>query len=536
MMSTKEDSGILRDRAMLLRRQMQGRCIFLSIFVILMVQIWASRDQWFFGDEFSIFADRRQSMAPIDLLFTPHNEHWSTLPIIKDLILYKIFGFSTYLPYLIAALIVHAAISFFIYIIGRQHNVSEKVLVPLVTLFSIAYFGSENVLWGFQFGFISPLAMFLASGILIFKDFKYSREISSLLMIFSVASSGTSIAFLIAMFLFLAINRKFKDAVIVTLPAALLFLVWRSYFSVSPNFPSKDSLYESVLTYWNYLVAGGTSSLESFVKIPGSGATLFFSVSILLVVAGNWKGKYSFPTFVALAGYISFLIFAYSRAGLGIEQAKASRYSYLFVLCVAPIVIIWIDKLMKRLKTDYFVYAVSIVTLSVVGMSQFLYNESSEAKRENQLRGTLMVSAQIALGSEEFLPGSLPDPIYAPEFTIENTIEMLRDGAFDSTIPGEKSELAARTNTQVAIIENDAFIDNDSEFTCIFQENAKSDDLQGIFRILSPNPVELVFRLTGNTNNTLSRQLDSSSNGYTVELMSQELVAQATGLNVTICR
>jgi hypothetical protein len=54
------------------------------------------RDHWFFLDDWDFIVNRH--VGSLGELFRPHNEHWSTLPIIVYRGLYQVFGTRTYLP------------------------------------------------------------------------------------------------------------------------------------------------------------------------------------------------------------------------------------------------------------------------------------------------------------------------------------------------------------------------------------------------------------------------------------------------------
>ena len=62
---------------------------------------------WFGGDDWFILLDRRVSPGPGQLgLFEPHNEHWSTVPILAFRALDALVGVREYWPYVVLLVVV----------------------------------------------------------------------------------------------------------------------------------------------------------------------------------------------------------------------------------------------------------------------------------------------------------------------------------------------------------------------------------------------------------------------------------------------
>ncbi|MFN2556348.1 MAG: hypothetical protein ABR592_05655, partial [Nitriliruptorales bacterium] len=69
----------------------------LTLVVGLAVLVVVSRGQWFVADEWGFLTDRR--LEDVRGLFVPHNEHWSTLPIVLWRALFATVGLRSYWPY-----------------------------------------------------------------------------------------------------------------------------------------------------------------------------------------------------------------------------------------------------------------------------------------------------------------------------------------------------------------------------------------------------------------------------------------------------
>src|SRR5664279_571675 len=104
-----QDVGIDRPRDLLSNAVRSDRgyawAHYTSLAVALIVLLFASRGLWFFYDEWD-FISSRGLHHPALGLFAPHNEHWSTLPILSYRVL--LTRLHTYLPYLLVLFLVHS--------------------------------------------------------------------------------------------------------------------------------------------------------------------------------------------------------------------------------------------------------------------------------------------------------------------------------------------------------------------------------------------------------------------------------------------
>ncbi|MDQ1382145.1 MAG: hypothetical protein QOJ71_2864, partial [Actinomycetota bacterium] len=86
--------------------------------IALPVLVALGRSVWFTADEWDFVAHR--TAWNLDDLFRPHNEHWSTLPILVYRLLWWLFGLRTHLPYLIIAVVLHLTVAALLRAVMRQ--------------------------------------------------------------------------------------------------------------------------------------------------------------------------------------------------------------------------------------------------------------------------------------------------------------------------------------------------------------------------------------------------------------------------------
>ena len=114
----------------------------------------------FFADEWA-FIESRSLSDPIDWL-RPHNEHWSTLPIIVYRLMVETIGIGSYMPYLAVVVALHVGVACLVYRLVERRSGRPTAFVAgmLVALFGA---GFENLYWGFQTGFVASVLFGLAA-------------------------------------------------------------------------------------------------------------------------------------------------------------------------------------------------------------------------------------------------------------------------------------------------------------------------------------------------------------------------------------
>ena len=119
------------------------------------VIVWQTRRLYFFGDEWAFLLDRHLGWEQLVL---PHNEHWSTLPLISYRLMFQIFGIDHHLAYALLPVLLHVGICVTSYALMRRHQIGgwSAVLATLLLAFLCGNL-AENPLWAFQIGFLGSL-------------------------------------------------------------------------------------------------------------------------------------------------------------------------------------------------------------------------------------------------------------------------------------------------------------------------------------------------------------------------------------------
>ena len=122
-----------------------------------------SRSLWFYSDDWAFLLRRGTVTEDVDAgrlgLWEPHNEHWSTGPILIYRALFEVFGLRHYTPYLVPVLLAHVALVLLAYRLLIRFGVRRWVAFAVATMLAFNGAGAENILWPFQIGFVGALAL-----------------------------------------------------------------------------------------------------------------------------------------------------------------------------------------------------------------------------------------------------------------------------------------------------------------------------------------------------------------------------------------
>src|ERR1041385_1004162 len=149
------------------RLERAGRAVHVATLVLAAgVLVHFARGQWFWFDEWDFLTLRGIRHAPIGL-FQPHNEHWSTVPILVYRALGAAVGLHHYLPYLAVVFVLHLTAAHLLWRIMRRGGVAPLVAAAAAGVFALLGAGYENLLWAFQMGFVASLTLGLAHVLLV---------------------------------------------------------------------------------------------------------------------------------------------------------------------------------------------------------------------------------------------------------------------------------------------------------------------------------------------------------------------------------
>ena len=413
--------------------------------------VWFNRRQWFFGDEWEFFANRLHGGGRA--LFGPHNEHWSTLPILIYRGLYAAFGLRSYLPYVVVVLALHLAVTHLAWRLLRHTGTPPLVASALAGVFALLGAGYENLLWAFQVGFVGSVALGLVHILLVDHSGPFGRRdrIAWAVAVLGLTFSGISLTMTAVSGLVVALRRNVKDAVLTVAPPAAVYLVWLLWIG-HEGLRNDGSLVDALLTVPSYVWTGLSGALERAGGLPGAGPTLVVLLAVWLVRQQEARSpQAATATAMAVGAALLFAVIGMGRSGHGVEQATSSRYVYLAVALLLPTLgrVLASPGLRSLPRQAVLIGLLGLVLLN--GLDVLRRNSSAEGDREVQLRAQILAADRLVASGAEVV-GVHPEPKFAPDLTVDVLRALREDEALPAGIEvTESDELAVANQLQVAL-------------------------------------------------------------------------------------
>jgi len=317
------------------------------VLAALPVLAWMGRDMTFYHDEYEFILRRELSL---DGLLTPHNEHLSATLVLLYRVLVGTVGSASYWPYLAVTLALHVVVALICYVVVRREAGMAWALGAMAVVLLLGS-GGDDILWAFQSGTIGATAAGMAAVVVAPRR----PAVAATLLTIALATSGAGLAFAAGTALHLLLTRP--RALPWLLIPAVLYGVWLVVFGVWAIGPPR------FIGLPEYVLTGVTASAAGAIGTT----SLIVGQLVLLTLAFGMGWLRSVPPVVLsllASGVAFFTVAGLARAGLGPEQATASRYVYV----VAPTIIIAAAVLLARVRRPAgYVLGAVVLAIALAG-------------------------------------------------------------------------------------------------------------------------------------------------------------------------
>ena len=160
LLGTPREASAPRYLRLVLRPSLAGAMHLVAVVGALAFWAWRDRGLWFFGDEWDFLVDRGLGYSPGSThgIWFPHNEHWSTLPILAWRAIYSIWHLSSYWPYLALLFAVQALVLHLAWRACRRAGADPWVSAAATLMLGLLGAGAADFGWAFQVGFVGSVA------------------------------------------------------------------------------------------------------------------------------------------------------------------------------------------------------------------------------------------------------------------------------------------------------------------------------------------------------------------------------------------
>ena len=229
----------------------------------------------FFWDEWGPVLDSRSSLESV---FQPHNGHIMVFLTLVYKAFLPLFGTTDYSPYRGVVIGAHVIVCTLVYVFAKRRIGPIAALAPATILLFLGV-AAEDLLWGFQVGFIASIATGLAALMLIERSSLKSDLIACLLLVLSIGFSEIGLSFLIAtLFVLIADRGRWNRIWIGAIPTGLYGL-WYALYDRGQT----EITFSNVIHAPSY-IAGEIEGASTGRFGLGGGWSEIFSVVILYFV------------------------------------------------------------------------------------------------------------------------------------------------------------------------------------------------------------------------------------------------------------
>ena len=357
--------------------------------------LYVARTQWFFGDDWE-FVVTRGLDHPMYGLLHPHNEHWSTLPILVYRGLVNLVGVRTYVPFLAVLVALHLALAHLLWRSCLRVGASMMVATALTAAFVVLGAGAENLLWAFQMGFVGSV-LFGVLAVLAADVTHQSRAglaATWVLGVLALMCSGIGVVMVAVAAITAFLRRGLRAALLLAL-VPVVFTAWYAVYGKSAASPTPRSI-GTLLAIPEYTAIGLTSALTNFVGIPAMGTIIAVALAAWLLRSGRTAGTSRAIAFAGSCGAIALFVFiGVGRSGFGVEEAAAARYAYIAIGLLLPALALLASWAAAATPWPTMVTVFVGVVLCMHNLSDLRAAVATERAREGVIRSHVLAAADI---------------------------------------------------------------------------------------------------------------------------------------------
>ena len=300
--------------------------IALAALIVCAALLYLTRTYTFYFDEWTFITS-----APdwaLRTYFEPHNEHPVMLLRLVYSILLETAGLRTYLPYMAALLLAHAANVLLLFELVRR-RAGDLVAMAAALVMLVLGAGWEDLLWAFQVGWLSSMAFGLGAVLAL----ERRPALAAALMTVSLSFAGTGVVFAVAIAVQLLLTPGRRRDLLWFAAPALALGAWYLAFGRFGEHPNPQPTAANILIDPLYALWGLSQGVAGIVGAAGWIGYPLLAVAAV-VVTWHWRrgGLDPFSAGIAAGLLAFFLVAGLTRAQLGWQQSGASRYVYVAAL------------------------------------------------------------------------------------------------------------------------------------------------------------------------------------------------------------
>ena len=374
--------------------------------------LWFTRDQYFSEDDWEFIHRLIPGVGHLGL-FAPHNEHWSTLPLLVYRVLFSLAGVRTYLPYMAVLLALHMLIAHLLWRLMRGAGAEAWVATAVSALFLVLGTGADNISWAFQIGWVGALAPGLGMVLLALRRSRPRLAATWLLGVVSLMCSGLGPIMVAIAGLTALMRVGMRWAVVLVSVPAVVYSGW--LFAFGLRAPRSSLPQGSVAAIPDYVFTGITSAAAAITGLRAAGALL----------RARRRGEDAAVVSMAVGALLFFLVVGLGRVGLGVRESTSARYVYVAAVLLLPAATVALSRLTRRHVVAAAAVALALAWSAVHNIRALnLIVQASAVVRDHAEARIIVASHLVDTTATTF--GGPPEPRTAPDLTWPDLVYLVR--------------------------------------------------------------------------------------------------------------
>lgn len=420
--------------------------VFVAVIAVAAVLYYVTgRHQWFFYDEWDFLAGR--SATSLSDLLRPHNEHWSTIPILVYRALWRLVGLRSYRPYQALSIGAHLTTAVLLRAVMRRSGVNPWLATAAASLFVLLGSGNQDVIWAFQIGYVGAVMFGLAQLLLVVHDGPIGRRDALALAagLAALMCSGVAVTMVIVVGIAALMYRGWRHALLHTAPLGVIYLAWWSTVG-RENYYSHHAGLDDVRTF----VADGVSAaFRGMGQVTGAAIVLAVLLVVGLALAASdgrtsARNRLAMPVALLIGAAVYLFISAVGRPDLGFSGAN--RYVHIVVALTIPAISVAGNAFVERWRWSLPVVLVVLV-IGIPGNVDAMWERNDRLAEGSP---AFMLTVPRLPIATEVPRGTRPAEVLASEVTVGWLLDGVRTGRVPPPPPTNEAT-RARWSTHLAI-------------------------------------------------------------------------------------
>jgi hypothetical protein len=418
--------------------------------------LWINRDQWFLADEWNYLVDRKLVGGNGALgIWDAHNSHLAVTVTLVNRALFSVFGVRTYLPYLLVMIGAQLVVMHLLWRLMLRLGIAATLATLASLAFALLGHGFEITTGAVGMQNAGALAFGLGALLVMPQTGPFVRRdlvVWALALASLLTSSGVAIPLVLVVGLVALVRRGWRPALaLVALPAAA-FAVWYALHGEQAT-KAQGALGtgKAIRGMPTFVAHGLWWALQNLFDLGGGGPLILLGAVVLVAVTFRWReAAWQVASCLAVGAVVYLAFTTLGRGGYGIGVADDSRYAYIVIALVLPILTLAVDRLSRRASSGPTIALVLFAALVVLQVTVLTRHADESGPIEQETKRRIVAAAEILRDPDAVALGQ-PVPEFEPTLFASKLRRLDRNGDLPGNVhPSPRDLLTARLYLQVA--------------------------------------------------------------------------------------